>query len=45
VLYTIVYQSKGYAIEIQAPDPDSQQFTLVYNTYYAMMLSKFSFVQ
>lgn len=45
VLYTIVSQSKGYAIEIQAPDPDGQQFTLVYNSYYAVMLSKFSFVQ
>jgi len=44
VIYTIVYQSKGYSIEIQAPDPDGQQFTLVYNTYYAAMLSKFSFV-
>ena len=43
-IYTIVYQSKGYSIEIQAPDPDGQQFTLVYNTYYAAMLSKFSFV-
>lgn len=45
VIYTIVYQSKGYSIEIQAPDPDGQQFTLVYNAYYAAMLSKFSFVQ
>lgn len=45
VLYTIVYQSKGYAIEIQAPDPDSQQFSLVYSRYYVVMLSKFSFVQ
>jgi len=45
VIYTIVYQSKGYSIEIQAPDPDGQQFTLVYTTYYAAMLSKFSFVQ
>ncbi len=44
-IYTIVYQSKGYAIEIQAPDPDGQQFTQIYNMYYAMMLSKFSFVQ
>jgi hypothetical protein len=44
-IYTIVYQSKGYAIEIQAPDPDGQQFTQSYNMYYAMMLSKFSFVQ
>jgi len=43
-IYTIVYQSKGYVIEIQAPDPDGQQFTLIYNTYYAAMLSKFSFV-
>lgn len=43
-IYTIVYQSKGYVIEIQAPDPDGQQFTLVYNTYYANMLSKFYFV-
>lgn len=45
VIYTIVYKSKGYIIEIQAPDPDGQQFTLVYNTYYAAMLNKFSFVQ
>jgi hypothetical protein len=45
VIYTIVYESKGYIIEIQAPDPDGQQFTLVYNTYYAAMLNKFSFVQ
>lgn len=44
-IYAIVYQSKGYVIEIQAPDPDGQQFTLVYNRYYAVMLSKFSFVQ